>query len=462
MVKSGFVLGATQSNSGKTTIAMALMAAFRKKGLTVQPFKVGPDYIDPMYHTEATGRNSRNLDSFMLSPEIIKYLFSKNSTDADVAVIEGVMGLYDGLSGFSLEGSSAHISEILDVPVILTVNAKGMSLSAAAMINGYRDFSPQIKIAGIILNNLKNDSAFLHLKEIIETVSKIPVIGYLPHNENFALNDRHLGLYCSEEIENLEYKLDILSDAIIEHCDLDKLLEVTRYQEKEEAKILLPEPLKEKISLGVAMDSAFNFYYQDSLDLLRELGAEIIPFSPLKDKQLPEVHCLYFGGGYPELHLEALSANKDFLNDLKAKLEEGLPCYGECGGFIYLGRSMTMEGKKYALTGFFPFDFAMTDRLQHFGYMTAAINAGTPLSSQTPISIRGHEFHYTKRIDEESYDNVYEVTKERRNKIVSWREGYLKNNTLGAYPHFNFYSNPEAAANLLKTADLYRRKVSEQ
>lgn len=438
MVKSAFVLGATQSNSGKTTIAMALMAAFRKKGLIVQPFKVGPDYIDPMYHTEATGRSSRNLDSFMLEPDTINYLFQKNSQTADIAIVEGVMGLYDGLSGFSLVGSSAHISEILKIPVILVVNANGMSLSAAALINGFRDFSPNLKIAGVILNNIKNDSAFSHLKEIIEAVSHIPVLGYLPHNSDFALNDRHLGLYCSEEIADLQYKLDILSDAIIDHCDLEKLAAVTAYSPDVSTELALPAPLTHKVRLGVAKDKAFNFYYQDSLDLLADLGAEIVPFSPLQDKSLPEVDCLYLGGGYPELNLKELAANKSFLQDIREALESGLPCYAECGGFIYLGRTMTMLGETHKLVDFFPFDFTMTDRLQHFGYMTANIKKGTPLSLEEEIIIKGHEFHYTKRRDETPFATVYNVSKQRRDKTVNWQEGYVKQNTLGGYPHFNF------------------------
>ncbi|MDO4542101.1 MAG: cobyrinate a,c-diamide synthase [Bacillota bacterium] len=461
MASSAFVLGATQSNSGKTTMAMALMAAFRKKGYTVQPFKVGPDYIDPMYHTEATARASRNLDSFMLDENTIKYLFQKNSRDADIAIIEGVMGLYDGRSGFSLEGSSAHISEILEVPVILVVNGNGMSLSAAAMINGFRDFSPKTKIAGVLLNNIKNDSGYLHLKEIIEYISEIPVLGYLPQNEKFKLNDRHLGLYCSEEIEDLEAKLDILSNAVIEHCDLEKLAAIAGYNRDKVPGPTLPKPLKERVRVGIARDKAFNFYYQDSLDLLTELGAELVSFSPLNDKSLPDVDCLYFGGGYPELNLAELSENKDFLQDLRQKLESGLPCYGECGGFIYLGRSMTIEGKKHELTSFFPFDFVMTDRLQHFGYMEAKIAAGTPLSPEGEVNIRGHEFHYTKRVDDSSIPGVYRVSKSRRDKVITWEEGYSKKNTLGAYPHFNFYSNPEVAKNFLQTAAAYRKKVQK-
>ncbi|MEG0875174.1 MAG: cobyrinate a,c-diamide synthase [Clostridiales bacterium] len=459
MAKSAFVLSGTQSGSGKTTISMALMAAFRKKGLIVQPFKVGPDYIDPMYHTAATGRKSRNLDSFMLDENTISYLADKNAKDADVAIIEGVMGLYDGLGGFSKEGSTAHISEILDVPVILLINGNGMSLSVAAMVNGYRDFSPTTKIAGVILNNVKNDSGYLHLKEIIETVSKVPVFGYLPKNEKFALNDRHLGLYCSEEITDLEEKLAVLATAITEHCDLDKILAATTYKPRNIKAPILPQPIKQRVKIGVAKDSAFNFYYQDSLDLMVELGADIVNFSPIRDEKLPEVDGVFFGGGYPELHLEELSQNKAFMSDLKSKLEDGLPCYGECGGFIYLGKSMTMEEKTYELTGFYPFDFAMSDRLQHFGYMEAEINPDSPLSGQEKLNIKGHEFHYTKRIDEVEYPTEYTVKKKRRTKEVFWEEGFKKNNCLGGYPHFNFYANPKAAKNFLLSALEHHRKV---
>ena len=458
MATSAFLLGATQSNSGKTTLAMALMAALTKKGKRVQPFKVGPDYIDPMYHKEATGRASRNLDSFMLKEDTISYLFQKNAANADAAIVEGVMGLYDGRSGFSKEGSSAHIAEILDLPVILIVNGNGMSLSVAALINGFRDFSPTTKIGGVILNQVKNDSGYQHLKEIIETTCHLPVFGYLPKDERFALNDRHLGLYCSNEIENLQEKLDILAEAVCDHCDLDALLKATTYDKPAVKPVSLPEPLEEKVKIGVARDAAFNFYYQDGLDLLEELGAEIVPFSPLTDSAVPEVHGLYFGGGYPELNLDALSANESFMASLKQKLNDGMPCYAECGGYIYLGKSMTYEGKTRALTGYFPFDFAMTDRLQRFGYMEAKIEKGTILSPEEELTIRGHEFHYTKRVDEEELPAVYRVSKQRRTKTVTWEEGYRINNTVGGYPHFHFYANPAFAKNFLTAASKYRRE----
>ncbi|MEE0776573.1 MAG: cobyrinate a,c-diamide synthase [Bacillota bacterium] len=458
MAKSAFVLAATQSNSGKTTIAMGLMTAFRNMGLKVQPFKVGPDYIDPMYHTAATGRNSRNLDSFMLEEDTIRYLFEKNSADADIAIVEGVMGLYDGQGGFSLKGSSAHIAQILDLPVILVVNGNGMSLSVAALIKGFQDFSPETKIGGVILNQVKNDSGYLHLKEIIETNCKIPVLGYLPKNEAFALSDRHLGLYCSEEIVDLDKKFSLIAESLADHCDLNQIRDVMARAPHVAPAPLLPGKIDGNVTIGYAKDSAFNFYYRDSLDLLEELGATLVEFSPMTDKALPSLDGVILGGGYPELHLEELSANRPFMEDLKVKLENGLPCFAECGGFIYLGKSMTMEGKTHELTGFFPFDFAMTDRLQHFGYMEAAIEDGTILTTEGSESIRGHEFHYTKRTDETAFPASYRVTKKRRTKEVHWEEGYHQNNVLGGYPHFNFYSNPQCAKNLLLMAQEYQRR----
>lgn len=458
MTKAAFVVSAIQSGGGKTTVTMGLMAAFRKLNNEVQPFKVGPDYIDPMYHTAATGRKSRNLDSFMVPEETLSYLFAKNTADADIAIVEGVMGMYDGISTDSIEGSSAHIAQILDIPVILIVDGHGMSLSVAALIKGFQDFSHQTKIAGVILNHVKNEGGYLYLKEIIEENCGIPVFGYLPHNPDFALSSRHLGLYCSGEIGDLTEKLDLIADALIEHVDLTALKSTAAYTAKEVAKPTLPQPLPAKVRIGYAYDAAFNFYYQDNLDLLQELGAQLIPVSPMKDKALPELDGLILGGGYPELNLKVLSANVTFLASLRQRLEDGMPCYAECGGFIYLGQSMTMNMKMkmneetYPLVGFFPFDFAMTDRLQHFGYMEAKITPHTIFSGEEAETLRGHEFHFTKRVDEVSYPNVYDVSKKRRKKVLHWQEGFQKNKVMGGYPHFHFYSNPACAAQFLENA----------
>lgn len=467
MAKSAFILAATQSGCGKTTFAIGLMAALRRLGHKVQPFKVGPDYIDPMYHRAACGGEvySRSLDAFMLPEDTLRYLYARRAAAADVAVVEGVMGLYDGLRPDSIEASSAHISQMLDLPVILLVNAKGMALSLAALLHGFQDFARQktgqpLKVAGVLLNNIKNEMSFRYAQEIIERECGLPVFGWLPNRPEFALSERHLGLYCSGEVADLQQKLDSLAAQIAQSCDLPRLLAATECAAIKAERPALPAPVPGPLRIGIAQDAAFNFYYQDSLDLLTELGAELVPFSPLHDAHLPpDLAGVLLGGGYPELYLPELAANQSLLADLRGRLLAGLPCYAECGGFIYLGRSMTMQGESYPLAGVFPFDFAMTDRLQHFGYMEAAIRPGTPLSygESAPLNMRGHEFHYTQRVNDGADENAcYQVHKPNK-KARGWQEGWQVQNTLGAYPHFNFWAQPQAAKNFLQLAYDYQR-----
>lgn len=470
MAKSAFILAATQSGSGKTTLAMGLMAALRSQGHTVQPFKVGPDYIDPMYHTAACGRPSRNLDAYMLPENTLRYLFAKNSADADVAVVEGVMGLYDGLRPDSIEGSTAHVSQLLQVPVVLLVNARGMSLSLAALVNGFRDFAlaksgRPLAVAGVLLNNLKNEMSYQYAKQIIERECGLPVFGWLPRLPEAALSERHLGLLCSGEVGDLPQKLQLLAAQISQSCDLPALLAATQLPEP----LLQPKPpdlpasLPAKgyapVRIGLARDAAFNFYYQDSLELLEQLGAQLVPFSPLADRELPpDLDGLLLGGGYPELHLQELSGNQSMLTDLYARLTAGLPCLAECGGFIYLGRSMEMAGESWPLAGIFPFDFEMTDRLQHFGYIEAQLSEFALLCADRPLRLRGHEFHYTQRKADSlgaDWPTFFRVQKPSGRR--GWQEGWQIYNTLGGYPHFNLWTEPSAAANFLRKAAIYRQ-----
>lgn len=469
MAKSAFILAATQSGSGKTTFSMGLMAALRSQGHTVQPFKVGPDYIDPMYHTAACGRSSRNLDAFMLPEDVLRYLFAKNSADADVAVVEGVMGLYDGLRPDGIEGSSAHVSQILQAPVVLLVNARGMSLSLAALINGFRDFAlaksgRPLAVAGVLLNNLKNEMSYQYAKQIVERECGLPVFGWLPNLPEAALSERHLGLLCSGEVGDLPQKLQMLAEQICAHCDLPALLAATQMQQPPaRPEPPLPASLPERgcapVRIGLARDAAFNFYYQDSLELLEQLGAQLVPFSPLADGALPpDLDGLLLGGGYPELHLPELSANQSLLADLRRQLAAGLPCLAECGGFIYLGRSMEMQGESWPLADVFPFDFEMTDRLQHFGYIEVELDQACLLCDGQPLRLRGHEFHYTQRKPNGAgadWPTFYQAKKPTGAR--SWREGWQIYNTLGGYPHFNLWAEPQAAVNFLLKAANYRQ-----
>lgn len=467
MAKSAFILAATQSGSGKTTMAMGMMAALRSRGRTVQPFKVGPDYIDPMYHTAACGRPSRNLDAYMLPENTLRYLFARASAEADVAVVEGVMGLYDGLRPDSIAGSTAHVSQLLQVPVVLLVNARGMSLSLAALVNGFRDFAlaksgQPLVVAGVLLNNLKNEMSFQYAKQIIERECGLPVFGWLPPMPEAALSERHLGLLCSGEVGDLPQKLQMLAAQLEQSCDLPALLAATQMPpaaqlpEKPPLPASLPEKGYAPVRIGLARDAAFNFYYQDSLELLEELGAQLVPFSPLADRLLPpDLDGLLLGGGYPELHLRELSANQSLLADLRSQLEAGLPCLAECGGFIYLGRSMEMQGESWPLADIFPFDFEMTSRLQHFGYIEAELSPDCLLGG---VRLRGHEFHYTQRkADYAGADWPAQYQVQKPDGRRKWQEGWQVYNTLGGYPHFNLWAEPQAAASFLLKAAQYRQ-----
>ncbi len=448
--KTAFVLAAAQSGGGKTTMAMALMAGF--DGI-VQPYKVGPDYIDPMYHRAATGRHSRNLDSYMLDEETVSYLFHRQMDAADVGIVEGVMGLYDGVSDQSSVGSTAHIARILDLPIVLIFDPQGMSLTMAALIRGLRDFSPENRFAGVIFNQIKSEGMYLYAKHIVETVCDLPVFGYLPKLEGAGLDSRHLGLICSGEVENLSEKIRLLGAAAQKTIDFDAIRKAAPYRHKEARPPLLPEPLAKPVRIGLAFDDAFNFFYQDSFDLFTMLGADLVFLSPIEDDALPPLDGLILGGGYPEIYGAALAANRSFKTSLRKALEDGLPCFAECGGFIYLGKSLQYQGESHEMAGFFPYNFVMTDRLQRFGYLEAAIEEDNFLGTPGAL-IRGHEFHHTTMAKEDGSASCYRIQRPGRNETRC--DGYRLKNTIAAYPHFHFWSNPGIAKKFLEIAQAYR------
>lgn len=441
----GIMIAGTASGVGKTTITSGIMAALTKRKINVAPFKTGPDYIDPAFHQFVTGNISYNLDGWMLNEDVIRYLYCKNSKDKDIAIIEGVMGLYDG-AGEGTIGSSAHLSQILKVPIILVIDGRGMSTSAAALVQGYQNFHEDINIQGIIINNITSKKHFDLLKDIIYKYTGIPSVGYLPTNKHVSLKSRHLGLVQAEEVEDLREKVNELSNMVSKHIDLDFVLEIAESNDskKIENPINSYENLAEGLKIGVARDKAFSFYYQDNLNLLRELGAELVFFSPLKDSNIPNVDALYIGGGYPEVFAKELENNVEFRNDLKDKLEDGLPAYAECGGLMYLTESITcLDNHKYKMVGFLPAKSQMTQKLQHFGYVD--------IEAFKSQNIKGHEFHRSLLIDDNRGKYIYKVKKIRNNQLIDdWKDGLIKKNVLGAYPHIHFYSNIEFLFQLIK------------
>jgi len=420
------VIAGTHSGCGKTTIASGIMAALTARGQKVQPFKVGPDFIDPSHHTRICGRPSRNLDPFMMGEQGCIDTFSRATKGADIAIIEGVMGIYDGIDGSDF-ASTAHVARILDAPVILVVDIKGMSRSVLALIRGYCDFDTTIFIAGVILNRVGS----LRHRKMIEGSTSLPTLGWIPKREDIAIESRHLGLKMAHETGSMKE----FGSIIEEFCDLDAIITIAHKSPRliPQKKMLLYSKRKRiRATIGIALDDAFCFYYQDNLDRLRALGAELVFFSPLIDP-LPDVDALYFGGGYPELHLPALESSL-CTREMKSAVDAGLPLYAECGGLLYLTREIKAD-RTYRLCGILPAHAEMTSRVQALGYVKGESIVNT--SFLPPLmSITGHEFHYSSVIPDHDAQFAFRLT--RGKGIDAGKDGLTSGNVLGTYTHAYF------------------------
>lgn len=432
------MIAGTNSGSGKTTVTTALMAILARSGLRQACFKVGPDYIDPKFHKFITGTPSYNLDSYLLDKPVLHHLYTKHCRETDIAVIEGVMGVFDGL-GTGETASSAEVAKLLGIPVILVVNVRGMSRSIAALINGYVNFDPALNVRGVILNNVSSPAYYTLLKQIIEQDTKVACLGYLSTLKDVELKSRHLGLIPIEELSGLKTKLDKLHDEAKKTLDIEQILAVSRLTatpgtEGKSPSIQAFSHSHRKIRVGIALDKAFNFYYEDNLELLRACNIELVPFSPLTDTRLPEgITALYIGGGFPEVYASELSENKALLAEISRALNTGLPAYAECGGLMYLtGGIRDIEDRFFPLTGFFDCTTEMTKRLQRFGYVTITYE---------DIEVRGHEFHHSKLEGGNTGDFTYAYRVTKASRPVTWECGLMKKNVLAAYAHVHFYSN---------------------
>ncbi|MHB8172685.1 MAG: cobyrinate a,c-diamide synthase [Thermincolia bacterium] len=448
------MLAGTHSGVGKTTLTTALLAAMTRKGYRVQPFKVGPDYIDPGYHKLATQRFSRNLDPWMLGEDGVKELFARSAVTGDFSIIEGVMGLYDGSSPINDFGSSAHVAKLLKTPVILVVDVKSMARSAAAVVLGYLNLDPEVPVVGIILNKVGSHSHYLMVKEAIASVCDIPIVGYLPKNKAVEMPERHLGLVPTVENQTLGAALEALVEEIGKTVDLNMIIEIARSAEPLEvgfSGVVFPEQkAPAKVKIAYALDEAFNFYYEDGLELLEAFGAQMVPFSPLKDNALPpEVGGVYIGGGFPEMFLEQLASNSSMIESLRDAHQRGMPIYAECGGLMYLTRAIIdFHGKKYPLVGLVPGVCRMQQRLADMGYVTVLSKQDNLLSCHGE-EYRGHEFHYsTLEADAEQFPWALELTKNRDGSVK--QEGYAEGNLLASYVHFHFGANPRLAKNFVE------------
>lgn len=429
-----FFISAAHKSSGKTTLSIGLCAAFNQRGLAVQPFKKGPDYIDPMWLSRAAGRDCHNLDFQTMGHEEIINTFGQRSQDANLSIIEGNKGLYDGLD---LEGSNSNaaLASLLHSPVILVIDAQGMTRGIAPLILGYQAFEPKINIAGVILNQLGGSRHEAKLRAVIEHYTDVPVIGAVHRDPKLKIQERHLGLIPSNEVALVEKQIQHIAGIIADQVDLDTLLAIAKTTPEIKFTAAPKKPrVKSNVRIGIAYDSAFGFYYTGDLEAFCQAGAELVPIDTLQDEHLPEIDGLFIGGGFPETQMEALEANRSLREEIRNAIETGLPVYAECGGLMYLSRSLQWKNKKCKMVGALPADSVMHERPQGRGYVHMAENEKLPWPGTTGAVIHAHEFHYSslKNISED-IDFAYQV--KRGTGIDGKHDGILYRNVMACYTH---------------------------
>lgn len=429
------LIAGTGSGCGKTTTVCAILQALKNRGYDVASFKCGPDYIDPMFHSEIIGTQSANIDLFFYGEAQARSLFAKHA--AQLNIIEGVMGFYDGMRMDSEEASSHHVARTLDAPAVLVVNGRGMALSAAAAVKGYLEFRQPSGIAGVIFNHV-SPMTYPLLKAAVERECGVKVYGFLPPCPECALESRHLGLVTAQEVDGLRQKMQILARQAEESMDLDGLIELMQAQKPIEAGEFVQAHVG-KVRIAVARDKAFCFYYRDNLEMLEEMGAQLVPFSPVNDAELPVCDGLILGGGYPELYLEQLSQNETMRASIRRAVADGLPTIAECGGFMYL----TERIGDYSMAGGIETACFNAKRLQRFGYAVVSARQDNLLLAAGE-RIRAHEFHYWDA------ENPGGDLLAQKPSGKSWRCAYATDTLYAGYPHLYFPSNPDAARRFIQ------------
>lgn len=459
MSSKGLVIAGPSSGAGKTTVTLGLMAALKRRGLVVQPFKCGPDFIDPGHHQRVCGRPSRNLDGWMLAPATNQATFLRHAASADVSVAEGVMGLFDGASRSSGAGSTAEMATMLGLPILFVVDASKMAGSAAALVHGFATFDPAVRLAGVIFNKVGSASHYNLLKDALERAGDTVSLGYLPPDEQLRIPERYLGLVTADECVLSDQAVAHLADLIEQYIDLDRVLEVADVVAGP-IEDVASAPAAAPVRIGVARDRAFCFYYEDNFDALRAAGAELVAFSPLDDRELPDaLDALYFGGGYPELWAEALTANASVKAAVRRFIESGRAVYAECGGLMYLAQSIQgRDGRTWPMIGALPFTVVMTERLQRFGYVEVTLTHDCVLGTAGTIA-RGHSFHCSRIADipsdiARSYQLRYTLAGTEE------AEGFSVGSVLASYIHLHFHSNPGLAPEFVRRLARQRSSAS--
>ncbi len=447
----GLMIAAPSSGTGKTTISIGIMRALSDIGLKVQPFKVGPDYIDTGFHRFASGNVSHNLDSVMGRINTVKEIYYHNSLGKDISIVEGVMGLYDGKSGNSLKGSSLEISHILGIPIIMVIDISASGRSAAALVKGFKDFDKRARLKGVILNRAGSEYHCSMVKEAIETATGVKVLGCIKRNDELKIGSRYLGLITAEENKINDAYFKNLSSVIRNSIDLEGIIKISS--------MASPIPVfkskiyttlrKENCRVGIAYNRAFTFYYPENIELLKKFGAKIIYFDPISDSNLPDVDGIYIGGGYPEIYAKELSDNRKLMQEIKEKIDNEMPVFAECGGYMYLSESIKYNDVEYPMVGTIP---ART----HMEGLSLGYRKIVPATSGTIIKngekIMGHEFHYSRIVFDARHPEAYKFQNGKT-------EGYASKKLLAGYAHLYFPSNQNVPARFVKQCRDYRNRT---
>jgi len=451
------VIAGTGSGVGKTSISIGLARAFSNRGMQVQTFKTGPDYLDPTHLSRASERPCYNLDGWMMGKDYVRRLFYEKCLDADIVVVEGVMGIFDGAGADTLDGSTAEIAEWLKSPILLAVNAHGVARTFAALVKGCVDFKPDLNIAGVVANNTGSERHINLLKESLHHSGAPPLVGGIPRGGFDHLPGRHLGLVTADKTSLSPDTLDGLAASVEKHLNVGRVIEIALHAPDMEYRP--PDRNKhtdgKKIGIAVAKDKAFHFYYSDILEMIETAGGEILEFSPMQDKAVPEGAAgLYLGGGYPEEYAAELSGNRVMLDSIRDFAESGRPVYAECGGLMYLSKGIETGQKRFEMAGIIPVETRMLNRRKSLGYVEATLRKDSLWGACGDV-FRGHEFHYSELTgapaESDGWQKVYSIKYRRANDAVA--EGYQKGNVLASYAHLHYASFPDAITHFLRKCE---------
>ena len=459
------IIAGLKGGSGKTTVSLGLISAWSERGLSIVPYKKGPDYIDAGWLSSAAGRPCYNLDPFLISTEKILYSFREHFGSADCAVIEGNRGLYDGMDAAGTY-STAELAKMLKAPVLLVLDCTKVTRTAAAILLGMQKFDKKVDLRGVVLNQIAGARHEKIIREAIEKYCGIPVLGAIPKLKKDLLSERHMGLTPFQEHPEVKEALKAAGEIAAEHLDLDGILKIAKgvkpFDEGRKGKagkrqVRVIERQISSVRVGIIRDSAFQFYYPENFEELEKRGAELVEISAMKEKKLPEIDALYIGGGFPETNAISLAKNISFKRSLRKAVEAGLPVYAECGGLMYLGDALLLKGKKYAMAGIFPVAFCLEKKPQAHGYTIVETAADNPYYP-TGILLKGHEFHYSRVIESEMQQGLFfSFLMKRGQGIMDKRDGLCYKNVLATYTHLHALGSPEWADGLIKQAHCYNK-----